>query len=99
MLSTSTPGTANPPSVLGGQRLYAPAEIQEGPWWVWGTNMITSTKNGLARREIAPTPVKEAITLPLRPPEDVGDPPESDDGQSLLIWDEDDQAADNYRML
>ena len=68
-------------------------------WWVWGTNMSTTTKNGLARRQVAPTPVKEVITLPLRPSEDVGSPPEPDDGQSLLIWDEDDQAADNYRNL
>ena len=62
-------------------------------------NMSTTTKNGLARRQIAPMPVKEVITLPLRPSEDVGSPPEPDDVQSVLIWDEDDQAAGNYRRL
>ena len=85
-----------------GERLYAPAEIQEGPWWVWwvwGTNMSTTTKNGLPRRQVAPTPVEDVITLPLRPSEDVGSPPEPDDAQSVLVWDEDDQAAGNYRRL
>jgi hypothetical protein len=29
----------------------------------------------------------------------VGDPPEPDEGESVLVWDEDGQAADNYRRL
>ena len=80
-----------------------PSEIQEAPWWVWwvwrvwNSNMSTKTNNGLARRQIAPTAVKDVI--PLRPSEAVGDPTEPDGAQSVLIWDEDDQAADNYRKL
>jgi hypothetical protein len=59
----------------------------------------TMTSNGLARRQSDPTPVTDVITLPLRSSEDDGSPPEPDDAQGVLIWDEDDQAALNYRRL
>jgi hypothetical protein len=57
--------------------------------------MSITTNNGLARRQAAPTPLKDAIPITLRPSQVVSRPP----AQSILIWDEDRQAADNYRML
>jgi hypothetical protein len=68
-------------------------------WWVRYTNMSTMSKNGLARRQAAPTPVQDVILISVRPSETVGDPQEPDNSQPLFIWDEDDQAADNYRRL
>jgi hypothetical protein len=50
----------------------------------------------LADRQ-APSPDEVPITV--RPSEAVEGPHETDDGQDVLIWDEDDQAADNYRKL
>jgi hypothetical protein len=58
-----------------------------------------STSTGLARRQVAPTPIKGVIPITVRPSGEAGDPSGPDDAQSVLIWDEDDQAAANYRNL
>ena len=39
------------------------------------------------------------IALPVRPSEEESHPNETEDGQAFLIWEEDGQAADNYRKL
>jgi hypothetical protein len=46
-----------------------------------------------------PTPVKVIIPITVRPSEAEEESHETDDGQDMLIWDEDDQAAKNYRRL
>lgn len=61
--------------------------------------MSTMTKNGLARRQVAPTHVQHVIPIPLRPSDTEGEPPEPNEAEPVLIWDEYDQAADNYRKL
>jgi hypothetical protein len=61
--------------------------------------MSAKTTNGLARRQAAPTPIQDVIPIPIRPSEAGSDPPEPDDAQSVLIWDEEGQAADNYQAL
>jgi hypothetical protein len=71
-------------------------------WWVWlvrYTNMSTMSRNGLARRQPAPPPVKDVIPLPVRSSEEKSLPVETKDGHPVLLWHEDGQAADNYRML
>ena len=61
--------------------------------------MNTISKNGPAKRKPAPPPVKDVIALPVRPSEEESHPNETEDGQAFLIWEEDGQAADNYRNL
>jgi hypothetical protein len=60
---------------------------------------MSTTRNGLARRQTAPTPVMGVIPIRERPSGAEGDPPEPDNAQTVLLWDEDDQAAANYRNL
>jgi hypothetical protein len=59
----------------------------------------TISRNGLAKRQPAGPPVKDVIALPVKPSELENSPVETEDGQAFLIWDEDEQAADNYKAL
>jgi len=56
--------------------------------------MNTMSENGLARRK--PPPLREKDVFPLQVE---SSPVETEDGQPLVIWEEDGQAADNYRIL
>jgi hypothetical protein len=60
---------------------------------------MSVTKNGLARLPATPTPVQHVIPIILNPSGGEGDTAEPEDQDSILIWDEDGQAADNYRNL
>lgn len=57
--------------------------------------MSTITSNGRARRQTDP----DVISISRSNPKSVDDRPDPNKAQPLLIWDEDDQAAHNYRML
>ena len=61
--------------------------------------MSTISRNGLAKRQPAAPPVKDVIALQVRPSEEESHPNETEEGHPLLIWDEDEQAADNYKAL
>jgi hypothetical protein len=61
--------------------------------------MNSISTNGLARRQAPSSLIQDVIPITVRPTVSDGDRPESDQQQALLIWDEDDQAADNYRKL
>jgi hypothetical protein len=56
--------------------------------------MNTMSKNGLARRKRPPLPEKHVIRLQAK-----HSPDGTEDGQATLIWEEEAQAADNYRLL
>jgi hypothetical protein len=55
--------------------------------------MNITTNNGLARRQVTPKLVKNAIPITVRPSRDVGDPTEPGGDQGVFIWDEDDHAV------
>src|SRR5271157_2977626 len=61
--------------------------------------MSTISRNGRARRQPPPTPVKDVIPLQVKPSEEESRPDETKEGHAVLIWDEDEQAADNYKAL
>ena len=61
--------------------------------------MSTISRNGLAKRQPAGPPVKDVIPLQVKPSEEESHPDETKEGHPLLIWDEDEQAADNYKAL
>ena len=61
--------------------------------------MNTISRNGLAKRQPAAPPVRDVIALPVKPSELENSPVETEDGQAFLIWDEDEQTADNYKAL
>ena len=43
--------------------------------------------------------MRDVIALQVRPSEEESHPNETKEGHPLLIWDEDEQAADNYKAL
>jgi hypothetical protein len=60
--------------------------------------MNTISNDGMARSLAHPTMVKDAIRFPVKCAE-AENHDKSKEVRSLLIWDEDDQAAQNYRQL
>jgi hypothetical protein len=61
--------------------------------------MSNTMRNGLARREAAPTPVEDVIPISGRASDAADGRSDPEEAQPLLIFDEDDQAAENYRSL
>src|SRR5271157_2315114 len=61
--------------------------------------MSTMSKNGLARRKPPSPLVKDVIPLQVKPSEEESHPDETKEGHAFLIWDEDEQAADNNKAL